>query len=274
MIALLLAGAGFITLPANAQSNYPSRPVRIMVASEAGGGTDIVARILADRLTQSMGQPFVIENRPGAGGLIGIELAARAAADGYTLLTVASNITILPVTNKNAKYNLLRDFAPITQLINSTSVLLVNPGLSINSVKDLIAQAKVKPGELSYASAGIGTQPHMGMELLAMMAGIALQHIPYKGVAPAMTDVIGGRVSSMLGNLTSAKSQIDGGYLRGLAVLHHETVQALASSEMQKRMAADGTETVGSAPTEFAARIKSELEKWEKVARAANIHAE
>jgi tripartite-type tricarboxylate transporter receptor subunit TctC len=318
MTALLLAGAGFIALPASAQSNYPSRPVRIMVASEAGGGTDIVARILADRLTQSMGQPFVIENRPGAGGLIGIELAARAAADGYTLLTVASNITILPVTNKNAKFNVLRDFAPITQLINSPSVLLVNPGLSINSVKDLIAQAKVKPGELSYASAGIGTQPHMGMELLAMMAGIALQHIPYKGVAPAMTDVIGGRVSSMLGNLTSAKSQIDGGHLRGLAVsglrrsavlshlltvseagvpgyeavqwfglfapagtpepiltrLHSETVQALASSEMQKRMAADGTETVGSSPAEFAARIKSELEKWEKVARAANIHAE
>lgn len=125
----------------------------------------------------------------------GIELSGRAPNDGYTLLTVASNITILPVTNKNANYNLLRDFAPISQLINSPSVLLVNPGLSVNSVVDFIAAAKARPGELSDASAGIGTQPHMGMELLAVMAGIRIQHIPYKGVAPAMTDVIGGRVS-------------------------------------------------------------------------------
>jgi tripartite-type tricarboxylate transporter receptor subunit TctC len=317
IIALLIAGAAF-GVPALAQPNCPSRPVRIIVASEAGGGTDIVARILAERLTQSMGQPFIIENRPGAGGLIGIELSGRAPNDGYTLLTVASNITILPVTNKNAKYNLVRDFAPISQLINSPSVLLVNPGLSVNSVSDFIAAAKAKPGELSYASAGIGTQPHMGMELLAVMTGIGIQHISYKGVAPAMTDVIGGRVLSMLGNLISAKSQIDGGQLRGLAVsglrrssvlpdlptvseagvpgyeaiqwfglfapagtpapilarLHRETVHALASAEMQKRMAADGTETVGNTPAEFTAQIKAELEKWDKVARAANIGAE
>jgi tripartite-type tricarboxylate transporter receptor subunit TctC len=316
--ALLIAGAAFIGVPAPAQQSYPSHPVRIIVPSEAGGGTDIVARILAERMTQSMGQPFVIENRPGAAGLIGIEFSARAANDGYTLLTVASNITILPVTNKNAKYNLLRDFAPVSQLINSPSVLLVNPGLPINSVTDLIAAAMAKPGEHSYASAGSGTQPHMGMELLAMMAGIKLQHIPYKGVAPAMTDVIGGRVSSMLGNLISAKSQMDGGHLRGLAVssrrrsavlpnlptvsesgvpgyeaiqwfglfapagtpapviarLHSETIDALASPAMQKRMAADGTETVGSTPAEFTAQINVELEKWDKVARAANIRAE
>ncbi len=168
LIALLIVGAAFVGATAIAQSNYPSRPVR--------GGTDIVARILAERLRQSMGQPFIIENRPGAGGLIGIELSGRAPNDGYTLLTVASNITILPVTNKNAKYNLLGDFAPISQLINSPSVLLVNPGLSVNSLIDF--SAKAKPGELSYASAGIGTQPHMGMELLAMMVGIRIQHIP------------------------------------------------------------------------------------------------
>jgi tripartite-type tricarboxylate transporter receptor subunit TctC len=251
--------------------------------------------------------------------LIGTELAARAPNDGYTLLIVASTITIHPSTNKNVKYDILRDFAPISQLITSPSVLLVNPGLGINSVQDFIAAAKAKPGELSYASAGVGTQPHMAMELLALMAGLAIRHIPYsKGVAPAMTDVIGGRVSSMMGNLLSAKAQIDGGHLRGLAVssrkhsavlpnlptvseagvpgyeaiqwfglfapagtpepilarLHRETVEALKSPQMQKRMDADGTEAIGNTPAEFTAQIRTELAKWGKVAQAANIKPE
>jgi tripartite-type tricarboxylate transporter receptor subunit TctC len=297
---------------------YPTKPVRIIVPSEPGGGTDISARVLAERLSLIMGRQFIVENRPGAGNMIGIEQAARAPNDGYTLLVAASAITILPATNKNVKYDILRDFVPISQLISSPSVLLVNPGLPINSVKDFIAAAKAKPGELSYASAGIGTQPHIAMALLSVMAGLSIQHIPYKGVAPAMTDVIGGRVSSMMGNLISAKSQIDGGQLRGLAVsglsrspvlpslptvseagvpgyeaiqwfglfapagtpapilaqLHSETLVALKSPEMQKRLAADGTEAVGSTPAEFTAQIKSELEKWGKVAREANLKAD
>jgi tripartite-type tricarboxylate transporter receptor subunit TctC len=291
--------------------------VRIIVPSEAGGGTDISARVLADHLSRSLGQQFFVENRPGAGNLIGIEQAARAPNDGYTLLIAASAITILPATNKNVKYDILRDFTPISQLISSPSVLLVSPGLPINSVRDFIAAAKAKPAEMSFASAGIGTQPHIAMALLGVMAGINLQHIPYKGVAPAMTDVIGGRVASMMGNLISAKSQIDGGQLRGLAVsslrrssvlpnlptvseagvpgyeaiqwfglfapigtpapiveqLYGETIAALKSPEMQQRLAADGTEAVGNTPAEFAAQIKSELEKWSKVAREADIKA-
>jgi len=313
--------AGAVALPAasriaSAQA-YPAKPVRIIVPSEAGGGTDISARVLADHLSRSLGQQFFVENRPGAGNLIGIEQAARAPNDGYTLLIAASAITILPATNKNVKYDILRDFTPISQLISSPSVLLVSPGLPINSVRDFIAAAKAKPAEMSFASAGIGTQPHIAMALLGVMAGINLQHIPYKGVAPAMTDVIGGRVASMMGNLISAKSQIDGGQLRGLAVsslrrssvlpslptvseagvpgyeaiqwfglfapigtpapiveqLHGETIAALKSPEMQQRLAADGTEAVGNTPAEFAAQIKSELEKWSKVAREADIKA-
>ena len=250
--------------------------------------------------------------------MIGIEIAARAPNDGYTLLIAASTITIVPSTNSNVKYDILRDFVPISQLINSPSVLLVNPRHPIKSVQDFLVTAKAKPGELIYASAGVGSQPHMAMELLGLMAGISIQHIPYKGVAPAMTDVIGGRVASMMGNLISAKSQIDAGHLRGLAVsslkrsavlpslptvseagvpgyeaiqwfglfapagtpapilarLHSETVEALKSPEMQQRLAADGTEAVGNTPAEFTAQIKAELEKWSKVARAANTKAQ
>jgi tripartite-type tricarboxylate transporter receptor subunit TctC len=316
--AVALVGLALSAVQAVSEPSYPSRPVRIIVPSEAGGGTDISARALADRLAQSTGQQFYIENRPGAAGMLGIEIAARAPNDGYTLLIAASTITIVPSTNSNVKYDILRDFAPISQLINSPSVLLVNPALPIKSVKDFLATAKAKPGELSYASAGVGSQPHMAMELLGLMADISIQHIPYKGVAPAMTDVIGGRVASMMGNLISAKSQIDAGHLRGLAVsslkrsavlpslptvseagvagyeaiqwfglfapagtpapilarLQSETVEALKSPEIQQRLAADGTEAVGNTSAEFTAQIKSELEKWSKVARAANTKAQ
>src|SRR3954466_2500241 len=150
--------AGAVALPADSRiasaQSYPAKPVRIIVPSEAGGGTDISARVLAEQLSRTIGQPFYVENRPGAGNLIGIELAARAPNDGHTLLVAASAITILPATNRNVKYDILRDFAPISQLISSPSVLLVNPGLPVNSVNDFIAAAKAKPGEISFASAG------------------------------------------------------------------------------------------------------------------------
>lgn len=298
-----------------AQSDYPSRPVRIIVPSEPGGGTDTTARVLAERVSQATGQNFVIENRPGAGQMIGIDLVARSPNDGYTLLVAASTITILPSTNKNAKYDVLRDFAPISQLITVPAVLVVNPALPISSVKEFIAAVKAKPGEFNFGSAGVGTQPHMAMELFREMAGLDMQHIPYKGVAPAMTDIIAGRVSSMMVNVLSAKSQIEAGKLRGLAIsglkrsvavpelptvaetglpgyeaiqwfglfapagtpapivarLHKEFSSSLKSPEMQKRMASDGADAVGNSPTEFTAQIKSELEKWAKVARAAKI---
>jgi tripartite-type tricarboxylate transporter receptor subunit TctC len=314
----LAAGAALPAVPRIVRAQtWPAKPVRIIVPSEAGGGTDISARVLAEQLSRTIGQQFYVENRSGAGNLIGIELAARAPNDGHTLLVAASAITILPATNRNVKYDILRDFAPISKLINSPSVLLINPSLPIDSVQNFVAAAKAKPGELTYASAGIGTQPHIAMALLAVMAGLDMRHIPYRGVAPAMTDVIGGRVSSMMGNLISATSQIDGGHLRALAVsglkrsavlpnlptvseagvpgyeavqwfglfapagtpapilarLHGETLVALKSPEMQKRLAVDGTEAVGNSPAEFTVQIKAELEKWDKVAREASINA-
>jgi tripartite-type tricarboxylate transporter receptor subunit TctC len=316
-VLALLAAAIVPAADAVAQ-NYPSRPIRIIVPSEPGGGTDISARVLAERMGQATGQTFHIENRPGAGAVIGTELAARAPNDGYTLLVAASTIAIVPQINRNVKYDVLRDFAPITQLITSPSVLLVNPAVPVKSTREFVAAAKARPGALSYASAGVGTQPHMSMQLFALMAGIDIQHIPYKGVAPAMTDVIAGRVNAMMGNLISAKSQIDGGHLRGLAVssatrsavlpalptvseagvpgyeavqwfglfapagtpapvlawLHRQAAAALKSPEMQKRMATDGTEAVGNTPEQFTAVIRADLEKWDKVARAAGLKVE
>ena len=217
-LALVAALGAQTTTPANAQaSDYPDRPVRIIVPSGAGGGTDTTARILAEQLSQSLGQQFIIDNRPGAAQMIGIEAASRMPADGYTLLVAASPITILPAVNPKTRYDLLKDFAPITQLISVPSVLVVHPKLGVKTLKDYIAMAKAKPGAMDYGSAGTGTQPHMAMELLKAMAGIDIQHVPFKGVAPAVTEVVAGRLSGMFINMISAKPHVDAGTLLAIA---------------------------------------------------------
>ena len=212
---LLLAGA---LTAAHAQADYPSRPVRIVVPSEPGGGTDISARILAEKLSQSMGQQFVVENRPGAGQMIGTEQVARSPNDGYTLLVAAAAITILPATNPNVKFDILRDFTPVSQLVSSPSMLVTPAKLPFGTLKDFIAGVKAKPGEFNFGSAGVGTQPHMAMELFRAMAGLDMQHIPYKGIAPALNGVIANQVSAIMINPLSAKSQIDAGNVRGLGI--------------------------------------------------------
>ena len=213
--ALLLLGA---VASAHAQADYPSRPVRIVVPSEPGGGTDISARILAEKLSQSMNQQFVVENRPGAGQMIGTEQVARSPNDGYTLLVAAAAITILPATNPNVKFDILRDFAPVSQLVSSPSMLVTPAKLPFGTLKDFIAGVKAKPGEFNFGSAGVGTQPHMAMELFRAMAGLDMQHIPYKGIAPALNGVIASQVSAIMINPLTAKSQIDAGNVRGLGI--------------------------------------------------------
>jgi tripartite-type tricarboxylate transporter receptor subunit TctC len=301
-----------------AQTEYPSRPVRIVVPSAPAGGTDIVARVLAQQLSKSMGQQFFVENRPGAGQMLGIETVAQSAPDGHTLLMAASTLAINPLMYRRVRYDAVRDFAPITQVASLPNVLVTNPALPVHTLAELVAVAKQKPGELTYASAGIGTSPHMGMELLKNMAGIDIRHIPHKGTAAALTDIIAGRVATMLASVISAKPHIDAGTLRALAVsgsrrveglpsvptiaeagvpsyealqwygllapagtptpivarLHTETAQALKLPEVKERLAADGAEPVGGTPAEFAMLIKSEIEKWAKVARTANIQPE
>ncbi len=264
------------------QADYPARPVRIVVPSPPGGGTDIVARVLAQHFTKAFGQQFFVENKAGAGNMIGIDSVARAAPDGYTLLMVASTLALNSVLYKKVSYDPVRDFAPITLAASAPNILIVNPALPAGSLAEFIALAKNKPGQLTYGTPGIGTSPHMSMELLKSMAGIDLQHVPYRGTAPAVTDVISGQIAAMFANALTARPQIDAGRVRALAVsgpkrleaLPDEAIKALHTSEMKERLAIDGAAPVGSTPSEFAALLRYELEKWARVAREAHIEPE
>jgi tripartite-type tricarboxylate transporter receptor subunit TctC len=210
-----------------AQSDYPARPVKIIVPSAPGGGTDISARVLAQHLSQAMGQQFFIENRPGAGNMIGIEAAARSTPDGYTLLMTASTLTINHLTYKKVLYDAVRDFAPISLVVSLPSLLVAHPSVRAHTLSELIGLAKQKPDLLTYGSAGIGTNPHLAMELFKTMAGIDIRHIPYKGVGPAMNDLVAGQVSTMIAGLLTTKPQVEAGTLRGLAVSGRQRVEGL-----------------------------------------------
>src|SRR5947209_18127143 len=223
LVLCLFAGA------AAAQADYPSRPVRIIVPSPPSGGTDIVARVLAQHFSSALRQQFFVENKPGAGNVIGIEAAARAAPDGYTLLVSASTIALNSVLYKKVPYDPVRDFAPITLAATAPNILVVDPKLPLNSVADLIAAAKAKPGALSYGTPGIGTSPHLCMELSKYMAKIDLQHVPYKGTAAAVTDVMGGQIQVAFATALTAKPLVDAGRLRALAVSGPKRVEALPS---------------------------------------------
>jgi tripartite-type tricarboxylate transporter receptor subunit TctC len=299
---------------ADAQT-YPSRPVRIVVPSPPGGGTDIIARVLAQHFSTAFGYQFFVENRPGAGNMIGIESVARAAPDGYTLLMVPSTLALNSVLYKKVNYDPIGDFAPITLAATAPNVLIINPTVPAKALTDFITLAKQKPGALMYGTPGAGTSPHMSMELFKSMAGVDIQHIPYRGTAPAVTDIISGQIHAMFANALTATPQVDAGKVRALAVsgpkridsmpdvppvaeagvpgyeamqwyglvapartpreiterLHEAAIKALRTTEMKEKLASDGAEPAGSTSAEFAALIKSELEKWTKVARAANI---
>jgi tripartite-type tricarboxylate transporter receptor subunit TctC len=222
-----LIGLCLLASPAGAQSDYPSKPVKIIVPSAPGGGTDIAARVLAQHLSQAMGQQFFIDNRPGAGNMIGIEAAARSAPDGYTLLMTASTLSINQLTYKKVLYDAVRDFAPISLVVSLPSVLVVHPSVPARSLAELVALAKQKPDQLTYASAGIGTNPHLSMELLKTMTGIEIRHIPYRGVGPALNDLVAGQVGILIAGVLTTKPQVDAGTVRGLAVTGLKRVEGL-----------------------------------------------
>jgi tripartite-type tricarboxylate transporter receptor subunit TctC len=216
---LSLALCAGLSQAAMAQAQWPNeRVIKIVVASSAGGGTDTVARVLASELAKPIGQQFVVENRPGAGNVRGSDVVAKSAPDGYTLLMSASTLAINHVMYKQLPYDVARDFAPITQMVSLPNVLVVGMGTPFRTFGDFLSAARAKPGALTYGSAGLGTAPHMAMELLRVSAGIDVLHVPYTGVAPALNDIIGNRVDGMLVNFLSAKPQIDGGTLRALAM--------------------------------------------------------
>lgn len=215
---LLCVAAALLPSLAIAQ-NYPLRPVRTIVPFAPGGGADIVARGILPRLGESMGQQFVIDNRPGGGTLIGAELAARSAPDGYTLFVgITGTMAINPSIYRKLPYDPVRDFAPITMMANGPNVLVVHPSLPARSVKELIALARSRPGQMSYGSSGIGGAPHLAGELFKSMARIDMIHVPYKGAAPATTDLLAGHIQIMFAGMGAALPHIQAGKLRALAV--------------------------------------------------------
>ena len=216
-----------LTGNAAAQTDYPSHPVRIIVPSPPSGGTDILGRVLAAHFSKAFGQQFFVENKPGAGNVIGIEAAARSAPDGYTLLMVASTLALNTVLYKKVPYDPLKDFTPVTLAATAPNILIVNPSLPVHTTAELIALAKEKPGALSYGTPGIGTSPHMCMELLKYMAHIDIQHVPYKGTAAAVTDVMSGQIATAFATALTAKPQVDAGRVRALAVSGPKRVEAL-----------------------------------------------
>ena len=202
-----------------AQSAYPSRPILMIVPQTAGGTNDIVGRVVSQKLSEVLGSPVAVENRPGAGGNIGTQFAAKSAKDGYTLLmTISSSQAINPALYKNPGFDPVKDFKPIALIGAVPNVLLANADFSAKSMKDLIAMAKAKPGFYQYASAGNGTLNHLLGEMLNSMAGIDLQHVPYKGVAPALNDVLGGQLPLVFASLPSSLAHIKAGKLKPLAV--------------------------------------------------------
>ncbi|MCT9127555.1 Bug family tripartite tricarboxylate transporter substrate binding protein [Cupriavidus gilardii] len=226
----VLCGAAVPAMSASAAATFPSKPIRLIVPFTPGGTTDILARLVAQKAGETLGQPMVVENRPGAGGNIGAEAAARSAADGYTLLmgtlgTQVTNQFIYP----RMPYDSAKDFAPVTLVANSPNVLLVNSTLPANSIGELIALARREPGKINYASTSTGGSPHLSGELLSMMAGVRMQHVPYKGAAPAMTDLLAGQVNLMFDNLPSALAQIQGGKIKALAVTGAKRASVLPS---------------------------------------------
>ncbi len=214
--------AGFVALPALSRvataQTYPSRPVRIIVPISAGGVQDILARLIGEYLSVRLGQPFVIENRPGGGGNVGTEAVVRAAPDGYTILLAGSANTINATLYDKLNFSFIRDIAPVAGIIRGPFVLTINPAVPATTVPEFIAYAKANPGKLSMASAGTGTGPHLAGELFKMMAGIDIVHVPYRGGGPALTDVLAGQVQVMFPNTLSSIGYVKAGKLRALAV--------------------------------------------------------
>ena len=220
MKALLsLALCALIAGVAQAQTDYPNRPLRQIVPFPPGGGVDIVTRIVTAKWSELLGQPIVVENRPGAGGTVGADHAAKSAPDGYTLFTcqVASH-GVSPALYHKLPYDAIRDFAPVSLIGKTPNVLVVHPSVPAQTLKEFIELAKANPGKYNYASPGFGTSPQMTMELFKLTAGINLFHVPYKGGAPALADVMGGQVTGMFGNLPEQLAAIKSGKTRALAV--------------------------------------------------------
>jgi tripartite-type tricarboxylate transporter receptor subunit TctC len=216
--SLGLLGLALLVGPAAAQGDYPSRTVRVIVPATPGGGSDTFARLIAQHLAKELNQQFVVENRPGGGTLPAMDFVANQPADGYTLYLSPSTTTSMHLVRKSMPWDVRKAFTGITQIAVVPQSLVINPKVQATSVKEFIALAKREPGKLSYGSAGPGTGPHMAMELFKLMAGVQIQHIPYRGVSQSVTDILGGNISGMMLNVLTAKPHVEAGQLRILGV--------------------------------------------------------
>ena len=316
MLAGLAALAGMRSLRVAAQPGYPSKPIHIIVPFTPGGSTDILARSLGQALTGAWHQQVIVDNKPGAGGSIGAEAAAKSPADGYTLfMGHIGTLAVNPTLYTKLRYNPLTDFAPVALVAMVPNVLVVHPSVLARSVAELIALAKAKPGALTYSSGGIGSAANLAMEYFKLATDTHIVHIPYKGAAPAVTDLIGGQVSMTMTGLPPLLAHIRAGRVRALGVasstrlaqlpdvptiaesgvagfeatqwygvvvpahtpapivdqLAAEIRHALASPELRKHLETEGAQPVDMGPAEFAKLIRTEIDRWAKVIRAANI---
>jgi tripartite-type tricarboxylate transporter receptor subunit TctC len=260
--------AGFFACAAGAQ-NYPSKPVRVVVSFPPGSGADIVARTVTPHLTSALGQQFVVDNRAGASGNLGSEIVAHAVPDGYTLLFTPASVASSQALYAKLGYNLEKDLLPISMIASAPFVLVVHPSLPVRTVKDLIAMAKARPGQLLYASTGNGGSPHLAMELFKMQAKVDIVHIPYKGTPPAVTDLIAGQVSMMFANTLSVLPYVNSGRLRALAISSAKRSAAAPALPTIAETGMPGFEATtwfgmlapAGTPREYLARLTSEIRK-------------
>jgi len=277
ILASVLLPAALLAQIANAQPAstasgraYPTKAIRLIVPFPPGGPNDILGRVVAQQLTEQLGQQVVVDNRGGAGGIIGAELAAKAVPDGYTLLLGGTaSLSINPSLHKTLPYDPLRDFAAVSMVGTAPSILITHPSVPVKTVKDLIELAKAKPGQLNFASAGIGTPPHLAGELFKSMAGIDMVHVPYKGGGPALTDLLAGQVGIYFSGISSALPYVRDGRLRGIAVTSAKRTAVMPDMPTIAESGLPGYEVgnwyailaPAATPTAVVARLNSEIRK-------------
>ena len=258
-----------LTAPANAQS-YPNKPVRVVVPYPPGGPTDIVARVLFQQVSEATGQQFLVDNRAGAGGNIGAEIVAKSPADGYTLLIGTTAHAINMSLFKNLSYDVQKDFAPVSLLTQGPLVLVAHPQFPANSIKEVIELAKSKSGGLNFASSGNGQSTHLSAELFNTMAGIKMSHVPYKGSAPALTDVMSGQVDVMFDTTLSAMPFVKAGKLKALGLTSPVRSPAAPDVPTIAESGLPGYEVFAwNAPENFGVFVKNEVDKWSRTVKAS-----
>ena len=317
LVSVIAAVAAAGSDAATAQT-YPAKPIRIVVAYPAGGANDIIARAVGQRLSEVLGQPVIVDNRGGGGGTIGADLAAKSAPDGYALFMAAGAHALAPSLYAKLPYDIVADFAPISLTAKGAYLFAVHPSLPVRSVKELIAFARARPGQLNFASSGIGAPPHLAGELFKSMAAIDITHVAYKGDTPALIDLVGGHVEMAFMTLSATAPHVKTGKLRGLGVtsrkrsglvpelppigeaglpgyemstwwgllapartpaeivgkLNAAVARIVSEPEFVQRLSSQGMDAESSTPDQFAAFIRSEKDKYAKLARAAGVKPE